>query len=116
MERAANFLTRDTEVERAARSPTQTTASVFSGAGSYVGTTTLLGSLQGGGGSDTTGAARILLRAAVANLLTTTAAGGSTTGLVADVNAALASGDRATILALASQLDALNNTGDCPFD
>jgi hypothetical protein len=80
---------------------------------------TLLQALSFGGGSDLTGAAKILLRAAVAALLNAahpnidyprTAA-----QIIADVNAALASGNRNTILALASQLDKDNNLG-CPIN
>jgi hypothetical protein len=73
---------------------------------------TLLQGLQGGGGPGQVGAAKILLRAAIANLLNTEASGISPDALINSVNAALASEDRATMIALAEKLDALNN-GTC---
>lgn len=70
-------------------------------------------SFRGGNGVD--GAARILLRAATSAVLN---AGDpdvdyryTTSEIVSQVNAALASGDRGTILDLASTLDAANNGG-----
>lgn len=99
--------------------PSASTGSVFSGASAYgLGSQTLLQSLQGSGGSGTTGAARILLRAGTAALLN--ASHGdvdytrSAAAVIDAVNAALASSDRAAILALASALDADNNLG-CPI-
>ena len=97
-------------------SPSQSTASVFSGATAYgLGTRTLLQSLDGGGGSGLTGAAKILLRAGTAAVLNASHSDVDyprTAGaIIADVNAALASGNRATILALAGALDADNNLG-----
>jgi hypothetical protein len=73
---------------------------------------TLIQGLQGGGGPGQVGAAKILLRAAIANLLNTEASGISPDALINTVNAALASEDRATMIALAEKLDALNN-GTC---
>jgi hypothetical protein len=83
--------------------------------------TTLLQALNFGGGSGVDGAARILLRAAVAALLNAAHPdvdyAQSTADIIADVNAALASGDRDTMLDLAADLDADNNgIGGCPLD
>ena len=74
------------------------------------------------GGSGTSGAAQILLRAATASVLNAAHEGvgypyrrfKEPFGIVPQVNAALASGDRATMLALAATLDAANNLG-CPL-
>lgn len=98
-------------------SPAQTVGSVFTG--SLYDSSTLLEALKFGGGSGVAGAQRNLLRAAVAGLLNaanpdveyTT----SVSDLIDDVNAALASGDRDTILALAGEIDADNNLG-CPIN
>ena len=74
-------------------------------------------SLQGG--STLSGAASILLRASVAALLN--AAHPSvdyqltTAQILSQVNAALASGNRSTMLALATNLDNMNNAG-CPLN
>jgi hypothetical protein len=80
---------------------------------------TLLQALQFGGGPDVTGAAQILLRAAVAALLNSTNSTVdyqlTTAELIAQVNAALATGDRDKILALATKLDQYNNAG-CPLN
>jgi len=82
---------------------------------------TLLEALQGGGGSGLDGAATILLRAAVAALLNIQSdaieyAETSVPTLIGQVNQALATNDRATILALAERLDRLNNgAGGCPL-
>ena len=81
--------------------------------------TTLLAALDGGGGPGVQGAATILLRAATASLLNSTAnvSFSLTTQQVIDrTNAALASLDRDTILALAGNLDARNNAGSCPLN
>ena len=102
-------------------SPGQTTGSVFSGASAFptLASQTLLQSLQGGGGSGTIGGARILLRAAVASLLNAAHDGvdypRTTAEILADVNAALTSNNRNTMLALASELDSDNNLG-CPLN
>ncbi|MNG22688.1 hypothetical protein D3C84_1072020 [compost metagenome] len=74
------------------------------------------------GGTNLVGGAQILLRAAVASLLNTTNPDVddfplTTAQVIAQVNAALATKDRGTILALASQLDGYNNLGcDLPND
>ena len=79
---------------------------------------TLLQALSFSGGSTTAAKAQILLRAAVAALLN---AGHpdvdyaqSAASIITEVNAALASGSNATILALATELDTQNNAG-CPI-
>jgi hypothetical protein len=100
-------------------SPGQTAGSVFSlGGFPSLASQTLLQTLQGGGGPGTTGAAKILLRAAVAALLNAAHSGvdytRTTTGIIADVNAALASNNRNSMLALAGELDDDNNLG-CPL-
>jgi hypothetical protein len=101
-------------------SPGQSTVSVFSAASAYpsLAGKTLLQSLQGGGGPGTLGGATILLRAAVAALLN---ASGSAVDypltpaqVISQVNSALASHDRDTMLSLASTLDGDNNLG-CPL-
>jgi len=79
---------------------------------------TLLGALSLPGGSGAQGAAQILLRAGVAALLNAAANNMnypmSQTDVINAVNAALASGNRGTMLSLATQLDNLNNLG-CPL-
>lgn len=102
-------------------STSQTVGSVFSEAAHYpsLNSASLLAALNFGGGSGTSGAAEILLRAAVASLLN--AAHPSVdyprapAAVIADVNAALASQNRDTMLALAAALDADNNLG-CPLN
>ena len=80
---------------------------------------TLLQALNFKGGSSLQAAAQILFRAAVAAVLNAAHPDinyqFTLAEVIADVNAALASGDRATILALASELDAANNAG-CPLN
>lgn len=84
---------------------------------------TFLKALQGGGGPGVTGATTILMRAAVAAFLNAAHEGlgypyrryNDPFNIQSQVNAALASGDRAQILALASTLDAANNLG-CPLN
>jgi hypothetical protein len=80
---------------------------------------TLLDALNYQGGNGVTGGARILLRAAVAALLNASnpSVGYVLTSsqVIAQVNAALASGNRNTLLALASRLDNYNNAG-CPLN
>jgi len=107
--------------------------SVFGGGTAYSGTT-LKSALSLQGGPGVAGATQILLRAAAAaylnnlNLPEQGATGfplypgpslytfGEPHGsLQTKVNAALASNDRATILALATQLDIYNNEG-CPLN
>jgi hypothetical protein len=100
-------------------SPNQTVSSVFTGADPSLASQTLVQALGFNGGSGIVGAQRILLRAAVASLLN--ASSGSvaypltTADVISSVNAALASGDRAAILALATDLDNKNNLG-CPLN
>ena len=98
----------------------QLAGSVFSlGGFSTLASKTLLQTLNGGGGSGVTGAATILLRAAVAALLNSESTDvdypRTTADIIADVNAALATNNRDTILALAAALDADNNLG-CPLN
>ncbi|MCC7033824.1 MAG: hypothetical protein IT179_13435 [Acidobacteria bacterium] len=96
--------------------PGQSLTSVF-GANALSGS--LLDGLGFGGGPGVTGAKRILLRAAVAALLNAAHPGvaytQSAASVIASVNAALASGSRDTMLALASSLDRDNNLG-CPLN
>ena len=80
------------------------------------GNETFLQALQGGGGTGLDGAVEILLRAAAAALLNANSVSFplSKTTIISQVNMALASLDRDTILALASTLDSDNNLG-CPL-
>jgi hypothetical protein len=104
-------------------SPSQTVDSVFSlpsGAiSNQLSGDTLLEALDYPGGNNLVGAAQILLRAAVASLLNASHPDVdfplTTAQIIAQVNAALATKDRGTILALASDLDDDNNAGDCPL-
>ena len=102
-------------------STSQKVQSVFGQASLYsgLGNATLLQALSFNGGSDLNGAAGNLLRAATAGLLNTSHPGvdypSLTAQLISDVNAALASMDRDTILALASAIDRDNNLG-CPLN
>lgn len=90
---------------------------------SSVGNQTFLQALQGGGGSGLQGAVKILLRAAVAANLNAAHEGvgypyrrfNDPFQIQAQVNAALASLDRDTMLALADVLDDANNLG-CPLN
>jgi len=77
---------------------------------------TLLQALNLKGGPGLCGAEEILLRAAVSALLNSCSVSYplSTAQVIAEVNAALASCDRATILAEATRLDGFNNLG-CPL-
>jgi hypothetical protein len=97
----------------------QTLESVFDVPDAYgLDSKTLLQALNFKGGSTLTGAAQILLRAGVAALLNAAHPDVdyalTEAEVIAQVNAALASGDRATILALAADLDAANNA-NCPL-
>ncbi|SDS39433.1 DUF7507 domain-containing protein [Pseudomonas oryzae] len=106
-------------------SPNQLVGSVFSlpsgVLNNQLGDDTLMEALGYPGGTNLVGAAQILLRAAVASLLN---AGHpdvdfplTTSEVITQVNAALATKDRGTILALASTLDGYNNLGcDLPND
>jgi hypothetical protein len=80
---------------------------------------TLLDALNYKGGSGLKGAARNLLRAAVAALLNAASPNvdypRTTAEVIADVNAALASNSRSTMLSLAEELDRDNNLG-CPLN
>lgn len=102
-------------------SPSQTIGSVFSGASAFpsLASQTLLQGLQGGGGPGTLGGAKILLRAAVAALLNAShpdvAYPHTVNSVIDDVNAALASNNRNTMLSLATALDRDNNLG-CPLN
>ena len=96
-------------------SPNDLVSAVFSNAAPYDVDTLLQAlSLKGGPGVD--GAEQILLRAAVSALLNSTSVNYplTTAEIIAMTDNALATGDRATILSVASELDALNNLG-CPL-
>ena len=97
--------------------PGDLVSSVFTG--TLFGTATLHQALSFGGGPGVAGAQQILLRAAVAGLLNAShpdvAYTTSATDLIDAVNAAIASGDRDTMLALAADIDADNNLG-CPLN
>ena len=107
--------------------PSQLVKSKFSAATATVANETLLEALQGGGGPGVDGASKILARAAVAAWLNAAnddlgypwqrfdVGLGGRPKLVPTVNAAFASGDRDTMLDLASRLDADNNLG-CPLN
>jgi hypothetical protein len=100
-------------------SPDQTVESVFNVPDTYgLDSKTLLQALAFDGGPGAKGAAKILLRAGVAALLNDAhpSIGYAYSGdVIDDVNAALATGSRSAMLALATQLDALNNSG-CSID
>jgi hypothetical protein len=96
------------------------TSSVFVEASAYppLGNASLLQTLDFAGGPGVQGAAEILLRAGVAALLNAAHPGvdyfRTAANVIASVDAALASGNRDTILSLAVALDADNNRG-CPL-
>jgi hypothetical protein len=101
-------------------STTTTVGSVFHPVVASLSGNTLLQALQGSGGSDLAGAETILLRAATAALLNACPSRGLTYPLtdaqiISMVNAALATGNRDTILTLATTLDTYNNLG-CPLN
>jgi hypothetical protein len=101
-------------------SPDQTLESVFDVPDTLgLDDKTLAEALGFRGGSGVKGAAQILLRAAVAALLNSAHPDvdypRSTSAVIADVNTALASNNRSTILALAGALDVYNNLG-CPLN
>jgi hypothetical protein len=78
----------------------------------------LLNALSFGGGSGLTGAAQMLLRAGVAAVLNAAHPDVEFLSLadtIDAVNHALASGSRSEMLAVAAQLDTLNNLG-CPLN
>jgi hypothetical protein len=91
---------------------------VFSGVDSSLASESFLDALQGSGGPGLVGGEEILLRAAVAALLNSTAVGYpfGTTAIINAVNAAIATGNRDVIVALATILDNANNgQGGCPL-
>jgi len=94
-------------------SPYTTETSVNSEFTEYTGSATLLQALQFKGGSSIDGAKQILLRAAVAALLNSASLEYplTTDQIKNDVNAALSSNSRGTILTLAAELDSYNNLG-----
>lgn len=102
-------------------SPGQRVDSVFTIPGEFsaLADDSLLDALNYGGGETDQEAAQILLRAAVAAVLNAAHPNinypESVAGIVAAVNAALASSDRDTILDLAEQIDQDNNRG-CPIN
>ena len=99
----------------------QSIGSVFADAAGFpeLAAATLLEGLSFGGGPNAEGAAEILLRAAIASLLNASHPDvnfpTSAADVIAMVNAALATGDRDTMLALATSLDNDNNLG-CPLN
>jgi len=99
----------------------QAVTSVFAQAAAYPaeGSATLIQALNFGGGPGVEGGVRNLLRAAVAGLLDAAHPGvdypNTPSEVISAVDAALASGDRDTMLALASAIDANNNLG-CPLN
>jgi hypothetical protein len=101
-------------------SPDQTLESVFDVPDAFgLDNVTLLAALDFEGGPTTADAAEVLLRQAVAALLNAASPDVdyplTEAEIIAAVNAALASGDRDTILALAEELDTFNNLF-CPLD
>ena len=100
--------------------PDQTLESIFDVPDDYgLDNVTLLSALQGGGGPGLPGAAQVLLRAAVAALLNAAHTDidypRTWASIIADVNTALASRNRQTMLNLAEALDRDNNSG-CSID
>jgi hypothetical protein len=101
----------------------QTIASVFGGASAAnyasLGSQSLSAGLSFGGGSTLQGGAQILFRAAIAAVLNAAHPGVNypltAAQIIADVNTALATNNRATLIALATTLDNLNNAG-CPLN
>jgi hypothetical protein len=101
-------------------SPSQTLESVFDVPDAYgVDDATLLQALSFPGGGSVADAARVLLHHAVAALLNASHPGvdypRTAASIIADVNAALASGSRSTMLSLKNLLDRDNNLG-CPLN
>ncbi len=106
--------------EETAYEPEDIVSTVFSAAGGLeAGNATLEEALRFGGGGGIAGASRILLRAAVASLLNAShpdvSFGRTAADVIDDVNDALASGHRRTMLTLATTLDNENNSG-CPLN
>jgi hypothetical protein len=102
-------------------SPSQKVQSVFSQASNFstLGNSSLLDALSFQGGDTLQGGAEILLRAGVSALLNAAHSNVSyprtTASVISDVNSALASGNRDTMISLAAKLDADNNLG-CPLN
>jgi hypothetical protein len=102
-------------------SPSQTVVSVFSAAVAFPteANSTLLQGLSFQGGSTLEGAVQILLRAGIAAVLNSAYPGVRyplpTNDVKSQVNSALASNSRSTMLNLATTLDADNNLG-CPLN
>jgi len=102
-------------------SPSDTVGSIFASAAAYpsVAANTLLGALDAGGGPNLEDAAALLMKQAVAALLNAAHPSvphpRSIAAVIGDVNSALDSGSRSTMLALKDQLDRDNNLG-CPID
>jgi hypothetical protein len=101
-------------------SQSQTLESVFDVPNTFgLDNNTLLQALSFNGGAGNTAAARILLRSAVAALLNAAHPNidypRTPASVIADVNAALASNNRGTMIRLADRLDADNNLG-CPIN
>ena len=105
--------------------PTQSIGTYFPAASAYslngksMSSYSLVQGLAFQGGSDLSGGAQILLRAGIAGLLNSASSfGGSypltTSQLLSGVNAALASGNRATMVGVAATIDGYNNAG-CPL-
>jgi hypothetical protein len=95
-------------------------ASLYTLSGTAMGNYTLVQGLNFQGGNDLAGAAQILLRAGIAGLLNsakgfTPAYPMTTSSLLTQVNNALASGDRTTMINLANTIDGNNNLG-CPLN
>ncbi|HEV2148407.1 MAG TPA: hypothetical protein VGR37_13475 [Longimicrobiaceae bacterium] len=100
--------------------PAQTLESVFDVPDTFgLDNVSLASALEFKGGSDATAAARLLLKQAVAALLNAAHPDVdyelTTAQVIAQVNAALDTRSRSTMLALASQLDGFNNAG-CPLN
>lgn len=104
-------------------SVSQTVASVFSAAAAYpaVGDQTLMQSLETTRGSGILGSVRILVRAAVTAVLNASDPAidypRTVASVLSDVDAALASNDRGTMVTLAMELEQDNKgEGGCPLD
>jgi hypothetical protein len=92
-----------------------TVGSTFTGFGSSIGSLTMTQALSLQGGPDVAGAREILARAAAAAYFNVTITGDypkDLAGLQSMVNTALATGDRAAIIAVAADLDFWNNAGN----
>jgi hypothetical protein len=95
-----------------------TVGSFFTGFDASIASLTMSEALELGGGSGIVGAQRILARAAAAAYFNITVTGdypASLATLATNVNAVLASGDRAAILDVAASIDFFNNVGNPAF-